>query len=145
MEFVTAGWVMEDEANSVLYAMVDQIIEGNRYVYDKFGLIPKAAWSIDPFGQSSTSAYLRKRMGFQNMVIQRTHFQVKNYFLSSQNLEFFWRQNWDADHSNDIFCHMLTYSSYCSPDQCGPDKSVCMQFDYSHASAKVNSITRYSP
>ena len=130
VEFITAGWVMEDEANTYLYAMVDQMIEGNHFIKDHLGAKAKSAWSIDPFGQSSTVAYLRKRMGFSNMVIQRTHYLVKKYLASKKNLEFSWRQNWDPRGDNDMFTHMMTFSSYCTLDQCGPDKPTCCQFDF---------------
>ena len=130
VEFVTAGWVMEDEANTYLYAMVDQIIEGNHFIKNNLGAMAKAAWSIDPFGQSSTVAYLRKRMGFKNMIVQRTHYLVKKYLANHRSLEFNWRQNWDLAGSTDMFTHMLTFNSYCTLDQCGPDKQVCCQFDF---------------
>ncbi|CAL5444676.1 unnamed protein product [Camellia sinensis] len=67
LEIVGGGWVMNDENLNF------------------------------PFGYSSTMAYLLRRMGFENMLIQRTHYELKKELAFSKNLEYIWRQSWDSE------------------------------------------------
>ncbi|TYI63587.1 hypothetical protein E1A91_D09G028900v1 [Gossypium mustelinum] len=130
LEIVGGGWVMNDEANSHYFAIIEQITEGNMWLNDTIGFIPKNSWAIDPFGYSPTMAYLLRRMGFENMLIQRTHYELKKELAWNKNLEYIWRQSWDADETTDIFVHMMPFYSYDIPHTCGPEPAVCCQFDF---------------
>ncbi|XP_066372837.1 alpha-mannosidase 2 isoform X1 [Miscanthus floridulus] len=130
LEIVSGGWVMNDEANSHYFAIIEQMMEGNMWLNDTIGVIPKNSWSIDPFGYSSTMAYLLRRMGFHNMLIQRTHYEVKKELAMKKNLEYLWRQNWDIEETTDIFVHMMPFYSYDIPHTCGPEPAICCQFDF---------------
>ena len=44
-------------------------MEGNLWLKDTIGAVPKNAWAINPFSHSLTMAYLLRRMGFNNMLI----------------------------------------------------------------------------
>jgi alpha-mannosidase II len=92
LEFVTGGWVMADEANSHWYSLVQQLAEGQTWLKTQLNYTVKTSWSIDPFGLSPTMPYILKKSGFDNLLIQRTHYEVKRYMASEQALEFRWRQ-----------------------------------------------------
>ncbi|WOK93523.1 alpha-mannosidase 2 [Canna indica] len=130
LEIVGGGWVMNDEANSHYFAIIEQITEGNMWLNETIGVVPKNSWSIDPFGYSATMPYLLRRMGFRNMLIQRTHYELKKELALHKNLEYIWRQSWDMEETTDIFVHMMPFYSYDIPHTCGPEPAICCQFDF---------------
>ena len=131
-ELVTGGWVQPDEANSQMYALEVQLQEGHDWIRNTLGPehIPSYGWSIDPFGYSPSMAYLLSKYNFTGMVIQRVHYAVKKELARRQHLEFKWRQTWDKQGEYDIWTHVLPFFSYDVPHSCGPDPSVCCQFDF---------------
>lgn len=85
---------MTDEANSHWLSMLLQLTEGQTWLKTHLNVTPKSSWSIDPFGQSSVMPVILKGSDFENLLIQRTHYEVKKYLARRKELEFRWRQLW---------------------------------------------------
>lgn len=125
LDFVTGGWVMNDEASVTARATRWHLQEGREWLQKTFGITPQYSWAIDPFGHSAGQAQVLKELGYKGMLIQRVHYAVKKQLAQKQRLEFQWQTP-----AGEIFTHMMPFYSYDEPHTCGPDPSVCCQFDF---------------
>ena len=85
---------MPDEANAHWESILMQLTEGQTWLKKHLNVTPISSWSIDPFGLSPTLPYLLKHSGFENLLIQRTHYSIKKRLAKEKQLEFRWRQIW---------------------------------------------------
>jgi len=130
-EILTGGWVMTDEANVDLFAMIDQLVEGHQWLLNTLGVKPKSSWSVDPFGHGSAFPYVLKASGVDGMVIMRIHYAWKEWFAKEQSGDFMWRQVWDpAGKDTGILCHNFPYDIYSIKGSCGPQSQTCLQYNF---------------
>jgi hypothetical protein len=130
LDFVTGGWVMNDEACVTDRAIRWQLEEGLQWLQEHLGTRPQYSWAIDPFGHSAGQAHILKEMGYKGMLIQRVHYAIKKQLAKKQQLEFQW-----STPAGNIFTHMMPFYSYDGPHTCGPDPSICCQFDFKRIGA----------
>lgn len=126
-EIVGGGWVMPDEAVTHYSSIILQLLEGHLWIQNFLPqhVIPKTTWAIDPFGHSSTMAYINALIGFHSMAINRIHYRIKKEMALKKLLEFWWRPNWIQNNSIlDIATHLFPFFAYDVPHTCGPDPSV---------------------
>lgn len=115
LEFVGGGWVSPDEASVSPNAIIDNYMTGHRYLQKTFGVVPKVAWQVDPFGHSSITPMLLGQIGFEGIVINRIHHTLKEHFKRNRQLEFVWRS---ADvNATRLLTHVL-HSHYSAPHVC---------------------------
>nr|XP_027198614.1 alpha-mannosidase 2-like [Dermatophagoides pteronyssinus] len=132
LELVTGGWVMNDEASTHYFDMIDQLIEGHQFIRTelKINTPLRNSWSIDPFGHSTTFPYLLQKSGLSNIYIQRTHHVWKKYLSEKRKLDFFWKQSFQNPSDRLPLCHMSPLHLYSFKYACGPDYKVCLEFDF---------------
>lgn len=102
---------MTDEANSHWLSILQELTEGQTWLKAHLNVTVKSSWSIDPFGHSSVMPYLLKGAGFENLLIQRTHYEVKKHLARDRHLEFRWRQPW-GKRNYSIFFPIMTLMDY---------------------------------
>ncbi|ELU00270.1 hypothetical protein CAPTEDRAFT_65804, partial [Capitella teleta] len=92
LEILSGGWVMPDEAVTHYTAILDQLTEGHLWLQKELSqyYTVRHGMAVDPFGHSPTAAYLLRRSGVSDVIIQRAHFALKKHLALKQQLEFNW-------------------------------------------------------
>ncbi|XP_067638847.1 alpha-mannosidase 2 [Eurosta solidaginis] len=134
-EITTGGWVMTDEANVHLYAMLDQLIEGHQWLRNNLNVTPTVGWSIDPFGHGSTVPYLLSVSNFEGAIIQRIHYAWKQWFARQQKGDFIWTPYWQqrgkaTTQHGKLLTHNMPFDIYSIKGSCGPHPFICLNFDF---------------
>ena len=123
VEFVSGGWVMQDEISSNYDADIDQMTLGHKWLVDTFGLehAPRVAWHIDPQGHVGATAARFAAMGFDAFIPNRIPNPVKSHLQNTSQLEFVWdgmASPMPAERRarSEIFTHVLDEYGYCPPN-----------------------------
>ncbi|KAL9966329.1 hypothetical protein ACROYT_G024383 [Oculina patagonica] len=116
LEFINAGWCMNDEAGTHYNAIIDQMTYGLNFVEESFGYDarPRIAWHIDPFGHSNEQASIFAQMSFDGFFFGRIDYQDKKLRLEQQRMELVWRGSKSLGQNSDIFTGVL-YNGYNPP------------------------------
>ena len=106
---------MSDEATVHYEDFINNLKEGNEWLYEELGYRPTVGWQIDPFGHHSATAALFADMNFDAIFFARMDYQDKIKRMNESALEFLWRP-FSETRGNDteILAHMM-YSHYSAP------------------------------
>ena len=117
LEFINAGWCMNDEAASHYNAIIDQMTYGLNFVEQTFGsdARPRIAWHIDPFGHSNEQASIFAQMSFDGFFFGRIDYEDKTLRLEQKRMELVWRGSRNLGQDSDIFASVL-YNGYNPPE-----------------------------
>ena len=77
LEFLNAGWSMHDEACTHYDDILNNMMVGNEWVENVFGVRPRVGWSIDPFGHSNGNPRLLADMGMDAWFFARLDYEDK--------------------------------------------------------------------
>ena len=101
---------MPDEGAPSYQDMLANMQKGLRYIQREFGqdARPRVAWSIDPFGHSSSYGILNAMFDFDFFVVGRIDFQEKAARFATKTMETVWRPSRSAEGtSRDIMTAVL--------------------------------------
>ncbi|CAN7940010.1 unnamed protein product, partial [Ixodes hexagonus] len=131
LEFISGGWVMNDEAGVHYSNTIDQMTYGIRRLKDNFGDcgIPRIGWQIDPFGHSREYASILAQIGMDGYFFGRLDYQDKTLRQKDKRMEFIWRASENLGMTADIFTGILPSvysppSGFCFDVHCGDDPIV---------------------
>ncbi|EGC39653.1 hypothetical protein DICPUDRAFT_45100 [Dictyostelium purpureum] len=119
LEFISGGWVQNDEATANLDDVIEQMTQGHMWLKDNFNVTVHYGWQIDPFGYSSLTPTLFSKMGFKGLIINRVSDSVRQYMKNTQQMDFLWKGSETLDKDSELIVSTLD-SHYSYPDAIKP-------------------------
>ena len=89
----------------------------------------RSAFLADPFGGTSSCAYLQSRFTVSDMYAQRINYREKELLASNQNLEIRWKSGYRNSNVN-MLTSLNPFKLYSVPYSCGPYPRKCCAFDF---------------
>jgi hypothetical protein len=155
LEFVGGGWSQHDEANPSYDSIIAQLTEGHEYILSLFGVRPRIAWSIDPFGHSAASAAIAGAAGYEAFVINRIDHSVKPALKQRAAMEFVWQPYalspalsgglgggpvaWSSYTNASIFTHVL-HTHYSAPRSFDFENPEAIPVSQSNAAERARAL-----
>lgn len=111
LEFINAGWCMNDEATTHYNEIIDQMTLGFSKLEDEFGKCgrTKIGWQIDPFGHSKEQASLFSQFNFDGQFFARLDYADHEVRRNSKTMELVWRGSDDLGKTTEIFTHAMDH------------------------------------
>jgi|Transcript_14435 alpha-mannosidase len=112
LEFVNAGWSMQDEACTHHDDMMNNMMVGHEFLLREFGdfAIPRIGWHIDPFGHSNANPRLFAEMGFDAWFFARIDYEDKAVRMDSQSMQWVWKP------FSESLGDQVSIFTHCMPD-----------------------------
>ena len=115
VEIVEGGIVQPDEATTNYKDVLRNFEAGHDWLMEIFGIKPKVAWQLDPWGHSSAQAQIFAELGMESVYFARMNKWFKAAMQQRRSLEFIWQPTFvDGDHGvhREILahCHYTHYN-----------------------------------
>eukprot|EP00357_Protocruzia_adherens_P000608 CAMPEP_0115005768 /NCGR_PEP_ID=MMETSP0216-20121206/20086_1 /TAXON_ID=223996 /ORGANISM="Protocruzia adherens, Strain Boccale" /LENGTH=1013 /DNA_ID=CAMNT_0002372193 /DNA_START=50 /DNA_END=3091 /DNA_ORIENTATION=- len=114
LEFANAGWTMNDESDIYYEDIITNMSLGHEFLLKEFGIRPRVAWHIDPFGHQASQAAIFAQMGFDAFFFSRIDYQDRAKRIADKTMEMVWRPETPFGKDAEIFTSVM-YDNYCTP------------------------------
>ena len=118
LELVHGGLVSTDEATTNYADVIRNFEVAHDFLRTEFGIKPKVAWQLDPFGHSAANAELMAQMGMEAIFMGRINEEDFAERKLRQELQFVWTPEFAGQEGkapkSEIFGHVL-YTRYQPP------------------------------
>ena len=123
------GFVMQDEALPDLRESLSNFMSGALWLKNFLNASVRSAFLADPFGVTSSCAYLQSLFNVSDLYVQRINYREKELLASNKNLEFWWKSGYRNSNVN-MLTSLNPFKLYSVPYSCGPDPRKCCAFDF---------------